>query len=126
MKLWHDDIRPAPDGWVWARTNTEAQKLLQTGEVEEISMDHDLGDAGLDEKTIDALTLEEFRRYLMIRGTSSETGVELARWMVLNQIIPDKIIIHSWNPDGARKMAAILEEAGGTCVVTPFSIDLYD
>lgn len=43
MKLWVDDLRPAPEGWVWAKDPAEAISALATGEVEEMSLDHDLG-----------------------------------------------------------------------------------
>lgn len=45
MKLWLDDIRPAPDAsWTHCRTQGEASHFLRTGLVEEISFDHDLGE----------------------------------------------------------------------------------
>lgn len=43
MKLWVDDIRPAPEGWTHAYTAPGARAYLSTGRVEEISLDHDLG-----------------------------------------------------------------------------------
>ena len=44
MKLYIDDIRPAPDGWQQARTVTDAIRFIeQFGlEVDEISIDHDI------------------------------------------------------------------------------------
>jgi hypothetical protein len=44
MKLWLDDVRPAPDGWTWVKDAHEAIALLARGEVEIASLDHDLGD----------------------------------------------------------------------------------
>lgn len=44
MKVWLDDERPAPVGWICARTVREAIRLLATEQVEEMSLDHDLGD----------------------------------------------------------------------------------
>lgn len=48
MKLWIDDVRPAPEGWEHAKTYDEAHKILNknafNGAIEEISFDHDLGD----------------------------------------------------------------------------------
>jgi hypothetical protein len=123
MKLWHDDIRPAPEGWVWARTNTEAKMHLRTGYVEEISMDHDLGAQGLPPVVTDQMTPEEFREYMTIRGTGEETGLGLAQWMALQGCIPEKITIHSWNPTGAARMAAVLYEASGTMpLIEPFRL----
>lgn len=48
MKLWLDDVRPAPDGWTWVKTAPEAIAQFATGEVSIASLDHDLGpsDAG--------------------------------------------------------------------------------
>lgn len=42
MKVFLDDIRPAPAGWVLVKTAEEALALLRGGEVTEISLDHDL------------------------------------------------------------------------------------
>lgn len=45
MKIWLDDMRPAPEGWVHVKTAAEAIELLETEEVEAISLDNDLGDS---------------------------------------------------------------------------------
>ena len=39
-----DDERSPPEGWVLVRWPEEAIALLKTGDVAEISLDHDLGD----------------------------------------------------------------------------------
>jgi hypothetical protein len=44
MKVWLDDERPAPHGWVLVRWPEDAIRLLTTGDVVELSLDHDLGD----------------------------------------------------------------------------------
>lgn len=44
MKVFLDDERIAPEGWVQVRWPDEAIKLLQTGTVTHLSLDHDLGD----------------------------------------------------------------------------------
>jgi ABC-type uncharacterized transport system fused permease/ATPase subunit len=43
MKVWLDDLREAPQGWVHVRSPEEAIALLRSGKVEELSLDHDLG-----------------------------------------------------------------------------------
>jgi hypothetical protein len=44
MKVWLDDRRTPPDpAWVWVHTPEEAIELLRSGEVEALSVDHDLG-----------------------------------------------------------------------------------
>jgi hypothetical protein len=42
VRVWLDDERPEPDGWVRVRTAADAISLLDAGGVEEISLDHDL------------------------------------------------------------------------------------
>ena len=42
MKVWLDDMREAPEGWVRTRTPQETIELLKTGKVEVLSLDHDL------------------------------------------------------------------------------------
>lgn len=44
MKLYVDDERPSPEGWALVKTAADAIYLLDTLAVEEISLDHDLGD----------------------------------------------------------------------------------
>lgn len=41
--LWVDDLRPAPDGWLHARTSDEAIHILADLNVDRVSLDHDLG-----------------------------------------------------------------------------------
>jgi hypothetical protein len=43
MRVWLDDRRPTPEGWVRVRTPEEAIELLRAGGVGELSLDHDLG-----------------------------------------------------------------------------------
>jgi hypothetical protein len=111
MKLWHDDIRRPPDEtWTWARTNDEAKLLLLNHEVEEASLDHDLGLHGHDPDVLDAD---------LYAAPQTEDGYELVAWMIENGKVPPRIRIHSWNPPGAKRMAQAL---GGLCecVVRPF------
>jgi hypothetical protein len=50
MKLWLDDLRdpavfkPGETDWTWIKTAAEAIKIIETGIVQEISFDHDLGE----------------------------------------------------------------------------------
>ena len=49
MKIWLDDVRPAPDGYVLCLSVNEAQRAVEeaerTGEaIEVLDLDHDLGD----------------------------------------------------------------------------------
>jgi len=46
LKVFLDDERTPPAGWTLVRWPEEAIELLQTGRVEVLSLDHDLGDEG--------------------------------------------------------------------------------
>ena len=115
MKLWHDDIRPAPEGWVWARTNDEAKEILLSNEVTEISMDHDLGMHHYTEQQI-----TENPELIFGMGRGPHTGLDLVEWMVETGNVPSVITIHSWNPWGAKEMAETFNDHGHNCTVQPF------
>lgn len=107
MLLWHDDVRPPPDGWTWVRTNDQARELLQTGEVTAINLDHDLGYHTIDPETEDD--------YGIFRGTDEDNGLRLVEWMVHHRKVPDNVTIHSWNREGAKRMYLYLNEHGYDC-----------
>lgn len=44
MKVYLDDERATPEGWVRTFNPTDTINLLRTGKVTELSLDHDLGD----------------------------------------------------------------------------------
>lgn len=121
IKIWHDDIRKAPDGWLWARTNESAKNLLVKlqGQVSEISLDHDLGLEELDPDAYVMLNGEE-AHVSFLAGQSEITGYDLVNWMCVMQLVPPKVTIHSWNPAGAQKMALKLNDCGYDCIIKPF------
>jgi Cyclic-phosphate processing Receiver domain len=89
VKVWLDDVREAPDGWVHVTTPGEAIELLRSGEVEEISLDHDLG---------------------LATPESERTGYDVLAWLEeavatcpWNHRVP-VIHIHSANPVGSQRM----------------------
>lgn len=105
MKIWHDDVRhPPDDSWTWARTNKEAIHMLLQAEVQgvpvtEMSLDHDLGCHDIDGPGAE-----------LLKGDSPDgDGVDLVQAMCALRIVPPKITIHSWNPDGADRMAGMLK-----------------
>ncbi|MCX5724405.1 MAG: hypothetical protein NTX84_07830 [Nitrospirae bacterium] len=101
IKLYVDDCRPCPEGWELARTITDAIRILDSGYVAEVSLDYDAG-------------------YLRVGAEGHETvGGEtfeaIARFIV--RMPPDQrpvVKIHSANSEGARRMAALLRDAGVT------------
>lgn len=53
MKIWLDDIRPVPEGYVGARSVNETIRLIEDAEskgveIEILDLDHDLGDFASD------------------------------------------------------------------------------
>ncbi len=90
MKLFLDDIREAPKGWIKVRWPDEAIGLLKTGKVTEISLDHDLGN---DKK-----------------GTGYDVILWIEKSVVLNNFKPPIILIHSSNISAKIKMLAAIEK----------------
>lgn len=85
MKIFLDDIRNTPDGWVRCYWPDEVLSLIDTYLVEEISLDHDLGDDH--------------------HGTGYDVLLRMEEMSRLGQLkyLP-KITIHSANPVGKQKM----------------------
>lgn len=101
MKLFVDDIRPAPEGWIQARTVTEAIRFLSnfSKQVGKISLDHDISYA------------------VEVAGTqrpfpSPEDFSAVAYYIkaIFEDAHPIEITIHSANPVGAANLAEILKE----------------
>lgn len=86
MKVFLDDERATPEGWVRVYWPDEAIALLQTGLVNEISLDHDLGD--------DA------------RGTGYDVLLWIEEAMRLRGFVPPRMHVHSANPAARVRMLA--------------------
>ena len=107
MKLWIDDVRPAPEGYVWCKSVSETIETIKLGEKnavyatvtkqpdevvmkwwpELLDLDHDAGDYGPPD-------------YIKILDWLEETGRNYP------------IRIHSMNPVGCANMRAIIEKNG--------------
>lgn len=93
MKLWLDDVRPAPPGWVWCKNANDCMILWAVfkNEVDEVSLDHDLGE-------------------------NVKTGYDVAKW-VEREVVEEGfenfpvIHIHSANPVGRKNIEAALTSA---------------
>lgn len=86
MRVFLDDVRHAPDGWVRVYWPDEAINLLKTGMVEELSLDHDLGDDD--------------------RGTGYDVILWMEENVAIGGFIPPRIFIHSSNASAREKMLA--------------------
>lgn len=84
MKIYLDDERPTPNGWIRCFWPDEVIQLLQTEVVEIVSLDHDLGD---DKK-----------------GTGYDVILWIEEQVHLNSYQPPKIVVHSANSSARAKM----------------------
>jgi hypothetical protein len=95
MKLWIDDVRPAPDGYWWCRSVNEAKRIITDPhiqychEIKLIDMDHDAGDYA-----------QYGGDYIKLLDWLEETGRNYP------------IRIHSMNPVGIENMRVIIQRNG--------------
>ncbi|MBA4418356.1 MAG: hypothetical protein C0392_10675 [Syntrophus sp. (in: bacteria)] len=92
MKLFLDDERIAPEGWIHVRQPEEAIETLKTGKVAEISLDHDLGDD--------------------VHGTGYDVILWIEEAVVTQGFVPPRITVHSANPSARQKMEAGIKSIG--------------
>ena len=92
MRIYLDDERETPPGWRRVYWPDEAIALLKTGEVVEISLDHDLGD---DE-----------------RGTGYDVVLWIEEAVVTEQFKPPVMVVHSANSSAREKMEAGIRSIG--------------
>ena len=98
LKLWIDDVRPAPDGYVWMKSVNQVKKYIERNEfhpfeyfsfIELIDIDHDAGDYANDGGD-----------YIKLLDWLEETGRNYP------------IRIHSMNVVGRENMRAIIRRNG--------------
>lgn len=89
MKIYLDDERPTPDGWVRVYWPAEAIALLERGGVMEVSLDHDLGDDQ--------------------RGTGYDVILWIEEAVATRGFNPPKIVVHSANTSARIKMELGIE-----------------
>jgi hypothetical protein len=86
MRIYLDDERATPAGWTRAYWPDEVIELLKAGGVEELSLDHDLGD---DE-----------------RGTGYDVVLWVEEAVALHGFVPPRMRVHSANSSAREKMEA--------------------
>lgn len=86
MRVFLDDERETPQGWTRAYWPDEVIKLLQSGDVSEISLDHDLGDDN--------------------RGTGYGVIAWIEEAVATTDFEPPLIQVHSANPAARIRMEA--------------------
>ena len=93
IRLWVDDQRPAPAGWLHARTYAEAVRSIRDfgPELAEVSLDHDLNPA-----------------HSSGDYTDRRTGYDVLAFLLHEGLRP-VIHFHTMNPEGLRRMMDLLE-----------------
>ena len=95
LKIWVDDVRPAPNDYYWCKTVNSVKRLLCDAhiincyDIVVIDLDHDAGDYA-----------KEGGDYIKILDWLEETGCRYP------------IHIHSMNPVGVANMRAIIQKNG--------------
>ena len=110
LKLWVDDVRPAPEGYVWAKSVNEAKNIIGwtmakfresaiKGYIDEdlyidvIDLDHDAGDY-----------VNDGGDYIKL--------LDWLEWLYDGQRTFTEFHIHSMNPVGVANMRRIIERNG--------------
>lgn len=89
MKIFLDDVRSAPPGWIRPYWPDDVIELLKSGNVEELSLDHDLGDDS--------------------RGTGYTVLLWIEETVVLRNFSVPLIHIHTANVSARNKMIMAVE-----------------
>lgn len=92
VRVWLDDERLPPIGWTWAKNYAECVMALESGNVVELSLDHDLG----------------IEHYLN-EPTKERTGYDVCLWLAERGGWPPVVRIHSANPAGRERMASVVQ-----------------
>lgn len=88
MKVFLDDLRTEPDGWVRVFWPDQAIALLESGLVTDISLDHDLGDDQ--------------------RGTGYDVLLWIEEAVHLRDFVPPRMQVHSANTSARLRMQAAI------------------
>jgi hypothetical protein len=90
VKVYLDDERTTPEGWVRVYWPDEAIQLLEAGGVDEISLDHDLGDDD--------------------RGTGYDVVLWIEEAVALRDFTPPQMSVHSANSSARLKMESGIQQ----------------
>ena len=119
MKLWLDDSRNPEQhnhpGWHWVRTAEEAIAWLKADnfEIDEISLDHDLGVPSCRDCRMSAKSEEEYSKIFELGCVHGEkTGYEVILWLEqnLDHWPQFGVHVHSMNPAGRFRMQQAIDK----------------
>ena len=111
MKLWIDDVRPVPDGYVWCKSVNSAKRTIIDSEqkVENALDEYDFPSAELWNKKIELIDIDHDAGDFACDGGGDY--IKLLDWLEeTGRNYP--IRIHSANPVGVQNMRRIIERNG--------------
>ena len=103
MKIWVDDVRPAPEGYIWCKSTLNALHTIyhNADVIKEIHLDHDAGEYALEGGDYINVLLN------LERLCHSPNAIKRAYW--LERCTSYRFGFHSANPVGVENMRAILK-----------------
>ena len=111
MKLWIDDIRPAPEGYVWCKSVEEAKRTITNANAKfadqcrkGLEPDHSLH--------IDIIDLDHDAGDYINDGGDYIKLLDWLEWLYDGKGTYTEFHIHSMNPVGVANMRAIIERNG--------------
>lgn len=141
-KLWLDDDRPAPQGWVWAKTAKSAigyleryesilrnprlaanlakysKRLPGIWEITQMSFDHDLADVHYEYWYIGhhpgaGGLSKAVREEARRRAAKEMTGYDVLLWMAEHEVWPtEACYVHTQNDAAQEKMCGVIDRYG--------------
>lgn len=90
---------------IYVRTPVEFMDYINNNAVPDIiGFDHDLA----------------AEHYIGWTKNRSPNGDDLAEWLIAQNKLPEIVIVHSWNSDGARNIANRFIQVGVRTIIQPF------
>ena len=113
MKLWIDDVRPAPEGYVWVKSVNEAKNAITCAQGKFANMCRNglIPDTSL---LIDLISLDHDAGEYASDGGDYIRLLDWLEWLYDGKGTYTKFHIHSMNPVGVANMRAIIERNGWT------------
>ena len=100
MKLWIDDIRPAPEGYVWCKSVNETKSYIIRALIGWLRLNKEI------QYPIEILDIDHDSGEFYQDGGDY---IEILKWFEKTQTPCPPIHIHSMNPVGVENMRAIIE-----------------
>jgi hypothetical protein len=104
MRVFLDELRPAPEGWQLVTSIRQVKAILESRHDVELSLDHDLGACD------DPRCANSDWRNAMPHCPHIGTGYDLVCWMEETGHWPEtKPVVHSMNPVGRDRMRQVID-----------------